>query len=122
VPAPKGHPRWGGRRKGVPNRVNAATRERIEAESDPVGFLCRVVRGSVKVAGKAPTMDHRINAAKILASKILPDLKAVEMDLSTRERTASEMTDADLEAILNGSNNNEQSRGSRRTAGSTKST
>ena len=35
----------GGRRMGTPNKDNAATRERIENEADPIGFLCRIVRG-----------------------------------------------------------------------------
>lgn len=29
-PAPKGHPKWGGRKKGTPNKVNAAVREIVE--------------------------------------------------------------------------------------------
>lgn len=75
-------------RKGVPNKVNAATRERIEAEADPIGFLCRVQQGhpvpkldeNGEVIGYEPvTNEQQLNAAKELLKKVSPDLKAVEV-------------------------------------------
>ena len=74
-------------RKGVPNKTNAATRERIEKEADPVGFLINIMNGQPmpiydkdgKEAGhQMPTAEHRVSAAKDLMKKIAPDLKAVE--------------------------------------------
>jgi hypothetical protein len=35
--APKGHPRWGGRQRGTPNKVTAAAREAIELAFDNIG-------------------------------------------------------------------------------------
>ncbi|MEE9289805.1 MAG: hypothetical protein V3U99_02220 [Alphaproteobacteria bacterium] len=85
---PKGHPKTGRRRKGVANRTRVQTLERIEREADPIDFLCRVARGlqfeAATEAGAAekvkmyPTLDQRLDAAKILARKVLPDQKALE--------------------------------------------
>ena len=44
--APSGHPKWGGRQPGTPNKVNLEVRNRIEAEADPVGFLIKIVKGA----------------------------------------------------------------------------
>ena len=86
---PTGLPRSGGRAKGVPNRANQISREYIVRQGAPIAFLCNVVRGfSFKVAdvpgGKKtekvfPTLDQRIAAARILAAKVAPDLKAQEL-------------------------------------------
>ncbi len=86
---PKGLPKTGGRRKGVANRTRVQTLERINQEADPIGFLIRVARGlqfeAATEAGAAekvkmyPTHDQRLDAAKVLARKVLPDTKAVEM-------------------------------------------
>ena len=76
--APKGHPRWGGRKAGTPNKANLEVRNRIEAEGDPVGFLIKVVKGH-KIRGQHPSVDQRIRAAERLMAKVAPDLKAVEM-------------------------------------------
>ena len=85
---PKGYPRSGGRLPGTPNKDRAATVERIQREADPLGFLCKVVRG-VRMEAAAepgatkrvwwfPTADQRITAAQTLARKVMPDQKAVE--------------------------------------------
>ena len=98
--APKGHPRWGGRRKGVPNKINAATRERIESEADPIGFLMRIVRGE-EIDGQVPTLDQRINAARLLSGKVQPDLRSVDMEIGDkRQRQVEEMSDEELDEIL----------------------
>ena len=78
-----------GRKPGTPNSDRSATVARIAKEADPLGFLCRVVRG-VRMVGAAtpgdttkswwvPTGDQRITAAQTLARKIMPDMKAVEV-------------------------------------------
>ena len=86
---PKGYPKTGGRQKGVANRTRVQTLERINQEADPIGFLIRVARGlqfeAATEAGASekvkmyPTHDQRLDAAKVLARKVLPDTKAVEM-------------------------------------------
>ena len=63
--------------------------ERIESEADPIDYLCRLARGlQFEAAAEAggtvkvkmyPTLDQRTDAAKILARKIMPDQKAVEV-------------------------------------------
>jgi len=76
--APKGHSRWGGRKRGVPNAVNVQTRNEIGEQADPIGFLCEIVNGQ-EIDGERPTLDQRMQAARILAGKVLPDLRAVEV-------------------------------------------
>ncbi len=86
---PKGYPKTGGRQKGVANRTRVQTLERINQEADPIGFLIRVARGlqfeAATEAGASekvkmyPTHDQRLDAAKVLARKVLPDTKSVEM-------------------------------------------
>ncbi|MEE9290113.1 MAG: hypothetical protein V3U99_03790 [Alphaproteobacteria bacterium] len=78
-----------GRKKGVANRTRVQTLERIEREADPIGFLIRVASGlqfeaateagATKKEKMYPTHDQRLDAAKVLARKVLPDTKAVEM-------------------------------------------
>ena len=77
-----GHPKWGGRRAGTPNKVNLETRNRIQSEADPIGFLIKVVNGR-KMKGEYPTLTQRVRAAEKLLSKVVPDLKAVELSLET---------------------------------------
>jgi hypothetical protein len=67
------------------------TRKRIGEEADPVGFLIRVAKGQrVKASpndtGKYvrlvyPTMDQRMKANEILAAKVAPDLKAMDVTM-----------------------------------------
>ena len=92
---PPGLPKTGGRRRGTPNRDRAATLAAINSYSDPVGFLQKVCRGLLiecrdteEKDPKAtiltrPTMEQRINAATILAKKVLPDTKAVELETTS---------------------------------------
>ena len=85
---PKGLPRTGGRAKGTPNRVNAISRDFIIKRGAPVEILCKIAKGekvSASEAGSAskrqgiyPSIDQRLAAARILAAKLVPDLKAVE--------------------------------------------
>ena len=86
---PKRYPKTGGRKKGVPNRTRVQTLERINQEADPIGFLIRVASGLLFEAAtepgaatktkRYPTDEQRLDAAKVLARKVLPDTKAVEM-------------------------------------------
>ena len=83
----KGGAKTGGRAKGAPNKVSAATRERIEEETDPIGFLVDVVNGEpIEVADPTdpsatttvyPSYEQRQDAGKTLARKVLPDMKAL---------------------------------------------
>ena len=76
----------GGRRPGSPNKVNATTRARVEREADPIGFLVNIVNGEpIEVADPSdssktvtiyPNYEQRQDAAKTLARKVLPDMKA----------------------------------------------
>ena len=85
---PKGLPKTGGRRKGVPNRTRVQVLERINQEADPIGFLIGVARGlqfeaatepgASKKVKMYPTHDQRLDAAKVLARKVLPDQKSIE--------------------------------------------
>ncbi len=84
---PKGQPKSGGRQKGTANKVSATTRERIEKEADPIGFLVNVVNGEpIEVADPTdpsatttvyPSFEQRQDAGKTLARKVLPDMKAL---------------------------------------------
>ena len=78
--APAGHPKWGGRALGTPNKVNLEVRNRIESEADPVGFLIKVIKGH-KIKGECPTLTQRMRAAEKLLSRVMPELKAVEMSV-----------------------------------------
>ena len=83
-----------GRRKGVANRSTVQTREFIEAQADPIAFLCRVCRGLLQEAAQTPgddkrtkvypTLEQRLHAAGILAKKVIADQKAVDIK-STEE-------------------------------------
>ncbi len=85
---PPGYPRSGGRQPGTPNKRNMITREFIIREGAPIKLLCQVAKGTrIQAAAEpgaksrkwvTPTLDQMINAATILAKKIVPDLKAVE--------------------------------------------
>lgn len=93
MPGARPGERRGGRKKGVPNKANAATRARIQQEADPIGFLTGIMRGEpikaapIKDAPTAsevyPTVDQRVSAAKILADKMIPNAKSrpVRLDL-----------------------------------------
>jgi hypothetical protein len=81
-----------GRPKGSRNKNRVATADRINSEGDPIGFLCKVVRGGkLKAAaiGGAPsrtwcypTIDQRTEAAVTLAKKVMPDLRPSEVGIN----------------------------------------
>lgn len=84
-----GQPKIGGRRRFRPNQDRALTVDRIIRTADPIGALCRVANGEPLLAAPEPgaieatlifpTVSDRLQALKILAQKIMPDLKAVEV-------------------------------------------
>jgi hypothetical protein len=86
--------------------VTLATRERIESEADPVGFLisvsrgesiaCAVMRNSKERVEVLPTLDQRMSAAGMLSRKISPDAK----DNPIRLPLPSLKTAADVLAAL----------------------
>ena len=74
----------GGRTTGVPNKVTAATRDRIESEADPIGFLIAIQNGeAIEGIDTHPTLEQRMSAAVNLARKVAPDARdaAIRLDL-----------------------------------------
>lgn len=57
--APQKGVRYGGRAPGTPNKVTIATRVRIEAEADPIGFLGAVSRSRRLPSRKAASPGKR---------------------------------------------------------------
>ena len=78
-----------GRRKGTPNRTRVQVLDRINQQADPIGFLIRLARGlqfeaaadvgDTKKVKMYPTLDQQKDAVKILAAKVMPDLKATHL-------------------------------------------
>lgn len=96
--------RRGGRQTGAPNRINAATRDRILTDADPIAFLASIMNGNTIKArppgGETeqdliPTIDQRLSAARELARIACPTAKdrAVALDLP-RVETAEDVAKA----------------------------
>lgn len=77
-----------GRKPRVPQRNRTMTVERINASADPIGRLCRIAAGKRFRAAPAPgapavwmepTPADVMSALRILAGKVLPDLRAIDM-------------------------------------------
>ena len=86
---PRGYPRSGGRKPGTPNKSTQLGRDFIIKRGAPIEILCKIAKGekiqaaadtasAAKRHGIFPTIDQRLAAARILAAKIVPDLKAIE--------------------------------------------
>jgi hypothetical protein len=85
-------PRRPGRPKGSKNKTRVATAERINQEGDPIGFLCKVIRGGKLKAAAVdgatsrswcyPTIDQRKDAATTLAKKVMPDLRPSDVEIA----------------------------------------
>ncbi len=86
---PKGYPKSGGRAPGTPNKSTQLGRDFIIKRGAPVETLCKIAKGekimaaadtasAAKRDGIYPTIDQRLAAARILAAKIVPDLKSIE--------------------------------------------
>ncbi len=87
---PKGYPRSGGRAKGTANKSSQLGRDFIIKLGAPIETLCNISKGekvqaaadtasAAKRNGIYPTIDQRLTAARILAAKVVPDQKAVEI-------------------------------------------
>ena len=87
---PPGYPRSGGRKPGTPNKATQLGRDFIIKRGAPIEILCKIARGEkVQAAadiasasarvGVFPTIDQRLAAARILAAKIVPDMKSVDL-------------------------------------------
>ena len=87
---PKGYPRSGGRAKGTPNKASQLGRDFIIKRGAPIEKLCKIARGekiqaaadtasATKRTAIYPTVDQQLAAARILAGKIVPDMKSVEL-------------------------------------------
>ncbi len=85
---PKGYPKSGGRKPGTANRSSQLGRDFIIKRGAPIETLCKIAKGEKiqaadsdvsKRSGIYPTIDQRLTAARILAAKVVPDQKAVEV-------------------------------------------
>ena len=87
---PKGYPRSGGRAKGTPNKSTQLGRDFIIKQGSPIEVLCKIAKGEkIQAAadsasaserkGIYPSLDQRLAAARILAGKIVPDMKSVDL-------------------------------------------
>ncbi len=87
---PKGYPRSGGRKPGTPNKATMVSRDYIIRHGSPVEKLCKIARGEKIMAAADsasaskrdavyPTLDQQLAAARILAGKIVPDMKSVDL-------------------------------------------
>ena len=86
-----------GRPKGAPNKATAARRAAISASGEvPLDYMIRIMRD------KSAPVERRDEMAKAAAPYVHPKLAAIEMDW--REKSVSEMTDAELIAIASGGN------------------
>lgn len=87
-------------------KLALSLRERINADADPVGFLIKVMRGEAfetvyrgEVEMETAPLDRRVEIAFRLTSKILPDLRAIELSGTVTNATDSISGDA-LERIM----------------------
>jgi hypothetical protein len=96
MPAPKGHAKWGGRKKGTPNKINSEVAELIKASGkDPFQTMIDL-------------LDHqeahiRLSAAKELAQYVKPKRKAIEHSGPEGQPIAIEampVTNEDRKALL----------------------
>jgi hypothetical protein len=84
-----GHPKLGGRQKGVLNRNRRLSIERILELVDPIEGLARIARGEPMMLatepGEPPVLTYPtigdVRAALIaLCHKVIPDLKSVSVE------------------------------------------
>ena len=85
---PRGYPKSGGRKPGTANKSSQLGRDFIIKRGAPIETLCKIAKGekiqaadsdASKRAGVYPTLDQRLAAARILAGKIVPDMKSVDL-------------------------------------------
>jgi hypothetical protein len=90
-----------GRKTGSLNKISQRAREEAEKTGElPHEFLLRVSRGE-SIDGHEPGFSERIDAAKAAAPYFAPRLSttAIDASITNRNKTAEEMTDAELIAI-----------------------
>ena len=78
-----------GRKKGTRNKDRMVSIERIQREADPIGLLAKIARGDRMTGAPAPgetkktwwypSGEQRLQAATVLARKVTPDVKAIEV-------------------------------------------
>jgi len=76
--APKGHPRYGGRTKGTPNKVNSVALQAVQEicareKCDPITGMCRIAED------KSAELTLRFQCYKELAGYLYAKRKAVEV-------------------------------------------
>ena len=95
---PPGLPKTGGRKQGVSNKANIATRLRIEQEADPIGRLVTAAStGKVKIGETEMVLDidQYLSVLRELRRVIVPDAKSRAVSLSLPPlRTAQDVSDA----------------------------
>lgn len=72
--APKGHKRYGGRTKGIPNKSTQTLIEKCEA------YNIDVFEAMLKIASEATVPFEKFGYLKEIAQYILPKRKALEVD------------------------------------------
>jgi len=97
-----------GRRKGTPNRSTAVVKARIKTDVDPIGFLAQVMRGEAVKAQEEgggerviyPNLSDMIVAARVLASKLVPDAKDSPVTIALPDITTADDAAKAMSAIL----------------------
>ena len=92
MPFEPGHPKFGGRKLGTPNKRTSSARERlVELGVDPIEYMAKIV------ADDSAETSLRLMAAKELAQYSFPKLRASEIAVSSNsEREWSSMSTAEL--------------------------
>jgi hypothetical protein len=93
-----------GRKAGSVNQISQRAREQASKTGElPHEFLLRVARGE-NIDGHEPAFPERMDAAKAAAPYFAPRLStaAIDASITNRNKTAREMTDAELMAIAAG--------------------
>jgi hypothetical protein len=93
-----------GRKTGSVNRISQRARDEATKTGElPHEFLLRVSRGE-KIGEHEPGFLERVDAAKAAAPYFAPRLSttAIDANITNRNKTAREMTDAELMAIVAG--------------------
>lgn len=99
--APKGHPNWGGRPKGSPNKNNLRCREAVD------GYLGRSLFEEIlETARKINNPKDRIEAIAIILPYYAPKLEAIaiQADINTNQiEGTNEQAIKFVEAVVSGS-------------------
>lgn len=89
-----------GRKVGAVNKASSEARQHAQSTGElPHEFLLRVARGE-SIDEHVPEFRDRVDAAKAAAPYFAPRLAATAVELTQKSKTAQEMTDDELEAII----------------------